>query len=239
VFRVPTVDRRRDRRRRKISDADLAHARCAGPSHSPSTVQPDVNTAWRRQRPVAFRSASPRDGRHRPDRPPNRPAEPHWGPIKSVSAAEGPRRRSKATQCGRLRGVGVSDFAGRFGHCFRPSSARGAVASRLINDGIPSDVRCELFWVSLSGFSVKNSSFKFVCFFQQRREPCGPCGQGAHGLWSFGRFRRPREVRTSAFLTSSLFAGAWRSLLVARWVSGKRRAKPLFCLSGKSPPPLD
>jgi hypothetical protein len=179
---VPTVDRRRDRRRRKISDADLAHACCAGPSHSPSTVQPDVNTAWRRQRPVAFRSASPRDGRHRPDRPPNRPAEPHWGPIKSVSAAEGPRRRAEAhvsDMCGRLRGVGVCDFAGLFGHCFRLSSARGAVAYRLNNDGTPSDVRRELIWVGLSVFSVINKSFKIVCFFS-RDATRVDSGLGAH-----------------------------------------------------------
>jgi hypothetical protein len=182
---VPTVDRRRDRRRRKISDADLAHARCAGPSHLPSTVQPDVNTAWRRQRPVAFRSASPRDGRHRPDRPPNRPAEPYWGPSKSVSAAEGPRRRAEAHESD-MWPAAARSWSLRlrlFGHCFRLSSARGAVAYRLNNDGTPSDVRRELIWVGLSVFSVINMSYKILCFFQPRREPCG--------LWTGGAYFGP------------------------------------------------
>jgi hypothetical protein len=62
---VPTVDRRRDRRRRKISDADLAHACCAGPSHSRSTVQSTCLCCRLESAPALEQSLRPR-------RPPKR-----------------------------------------------------------------------------------------------------------------------------------------------------------------------
>jgi len=189
---------------------------------------------------VAFRSAAPRDGRHRPDRPPNRPSEPHWGSIKSVPATEGPRRRSKgtkATQCGRLRGVGVCDFAGLFGHCFRPSSARGAVASWLYNDGTSSDVRRELVWVSLSVFSVKNLSSKIVRFFQP---VCGLWTWCAENLvlWTLSAAASCLEVRARHYDSSFEAPGAIFLCQVrcqARWETRATRTANI-CFSGKRPP---
>jgi hypothetical protein len=58
---------------------------------------------------------------------------------------------------------------------------------------------CLRYAAGLSVFSVINMSFKIVFFFQPRREPCGPCGQGLMDFGPLGGgeiFRRPHTTRT-------------------------------------------